>query len=239
MNKNIILNTKYNDYLFNGKINIPKIPKKIHQIWLGSMNDKVNNLSEKIKEIHHDWEYKLWTYDDIESLNLINKDLFNNLKNKGAQSDVLRYEIVNKYGGIYLDTDFYMIKKFDDILSLDFFSGNGSDDDEVYNGLFGSIPNHPILNRIINQLSELDANKVYSIDDIMNKTGPYLFANIVFDYLNDNMDSNITIFPKEYFYSLPGQLRHMLRDKNYDEEFIKENLTEKSICVHLWENSWQ
>lgn len=239
MSREIILNKLYNDFLEEKTHDTNKIPKIIHQIWLGEIPDKVIKLSERIKEIHYDWEYKLWTYNNLNELNLTNLNLFNNLYNKGSQSDVLRYEILSKYGGIYLDTDFYMIKNFDDLLFLDFFTGNGSNGFEAYNGLIGCIPNHPILNKIINNLSSLDGKSITNINDIMQKTGPYLFSDITFDFFENNLNSNSVILPKEYFYSLPADLRHELRSNNYNEDFIKKYITDKSYCIHLWENSWQ
>ena len=238
MSKQLLINHFYEKYLSNKKTD-EVIPKKIHQVWLGEIPSKVKELSLKIQNLHPNWEYKLWTYDDVTNFNMKNINLFNNLNNRGSQSDVFRYEIIERFGGIYLDTDFYQIKSFDELLKLEFFSGNGSDFPEVFNGLFGSVPNHVILNNIIDDLTNLQPNLVQSIQDIMNKTGPYLFANKVFDYLQSNENSNAVILPKEYFYSLPADNRFHLRNINYDKNYIEGHINNKSFCIHLWENSWQ
>jgi mannosyltransferase OCH1-like enzyme len=239
MDKQYLLDFFYKKFLDGGRPKNQKIPKKIHQIWLGDLPEKVKNLSDRIKNNHPDWEYKLWTYEDVESFEMKNKKLFYSLSNRGAQSDVLRYEILNIFGGIYLDSDFYMVNNFDNLIDLDFFSGNGADGPEVFNGLFGCAPQHPILCEIIETLHNLSSDSVRTINDIMEKTGPYLFADKVFNFLNLNMDSNTVVLPKCYFYSFPAVDRFSLRINNYSENDILKNINEKTVCVHLWENSWQ
>jgi len=236
--KDILLKNSY-DVFLNSNSKDELIPRKIHQIWLGDVPSKVIDFSRTIIDLHPNWEYKLWGYDDINKLNIKNTELFNSTTNRGAQSDILRYEILFNEGGIYLDTDFYMVKTFESLLHLEFFSGNGANDPEVFNGLFGCIPNHPILENIITHLFNSKNVNLHNIDDIMNNSGPYLFAKYVFSYLKDNPTDKVVILPNEYFYSLPADDRYMLRGNNYDKNFIIKNLTDKSICVHLWENSWQ
>lgn len=239
MDKQFLLDNFYEKYINHTNITTSIIPKKIHQIWLGDIPSKVIELSDLIKLKHPNWEYKLWTYSDLNGFDILNKDLFYSLSNKGAQSDIFRYEILNKFGGIYLDTDFYMVKSFDHLLNLDFFSGNGADEPEVFNGLFGCTPNHPILINILEKLKDLRGNSVITINDVMSKTGPYLFADEVFNFLQNNKESRCVVLPKEYFYSLPAVDRFSLRSQKYNKNFILKNITNNSICVHLWENSWQ
>ena len=83
------------------------IPKKIHQVWLGGdLPDKYKRLTESWIKYHPDWEYKLWTDSDAAELELINREAFDSMKNLGMKSDLLRVEILNKFGGLYVDVDF-------------------------------------------------------------------------------------------------------------------------------------
>ena len=46
--------------------------------------------------------------------------------NPGLRADALRYDILNKYGGIYVDTDMALVKPINSLLSqitADFFLG--------------------------------------------------------------------------------------------------------------------
>ena len=44
-----------------------KIPKKIHQIWIGNapIPDHCAAFGKEMQEMHPDWEYKLWRHEDI------------------------------------------------------------------------------------------------------------------------------------------------------------------------------
>ena len=95
---------------------IEKIPATIHQIWLGSkVPERILKNAKSIKSANPGYEYKLWTDADAEAFHFDNKKIFNEVKNFGQKSDILRYAILKKYGGIYLDTDFIGIKSFDNL----------------------------------------------------------------------------------------------------------------------------
>lgn len=238
-----ILENLYQKHI-NNEQKKEKIPKKIHQIWLGSnIPPFFEKLSLKIKNNHPDWEYKLWTDTEISNIPLINQKLYNSLKNFGSKSDVVRYEILYREGGVYMDTDFEMVKSFDELLYLDFFTGVGhSTEPMVFNGLFGSVKNSNLLKNIIFNLREKfnsDNNIINS--DPMYSTGPYFFSKIFFDYINnfENKNEKIVVLPTPYFYPLPATERFKIRNR-FDElkNFIYSFNTDKTICIHLWNNSW-
>ena len=43
---------------------------------------------------------------DVKSIILKNKKAYSLAKNWGMKSDILRYEILQKFGGVYIDTDY-------------------------------------------------------------------------------------------------------------------------------------
>jgi len=93
------------------------IPKIIHQIWLGPrpISKEYQANSQKWQELHPGWTYKLWRETDVEQWNFPSKDLFNKASSYQEKSDILRYEILRKYGGLYVDMDYTPIKSFDEI----------------------------------------------------------------------------------------------------------------------------
>jgi len=224
-----ILEGLYNDYYVNNKNNKQKIPKKIHQIWLGdAFPDRFKKWQESWLFYNTDYEYKLWTDDNID-IELENKEIFKNTENLGAKSDILRYNILKQQGGIYIDTDFECIKNFDDLLYLDFFAGNGHvEDPEIFMGIIGCVPQHNILNSCVN---DLKVKKVPNdIELIMRLTGPYYFTKQIFD----NVSENMVIFPTTFFYPLPAIDRY-----STDEEYIKSFNKKETYAVHRWAQSWQ
>lgn len=217
-----------------------KIPKKIHQIWIGEIPETIIELSNQIKTINSDWEYKLWTMDDLKDYPMRNKNLFDCLQNPGSKSDVARYEIIYNEGGIYLDTDFKVITKFDSIINCDFFTGVGhSKEPMVFNGLFGSTPKNIFLESLLTSLKnqEFDCN-TNDKESIMNFSGPYFFSNQFFSFIKQNPSSDFVVFPTPYFYPLPATERNNVRN-NINHELITQYISDKTICVHLWFCSWQ
>jgi mannosyltransferase OCH1-like enzyme len=233
-----LFENNYNKY-FIDKGNV--IPKKIHQVWLGgSLPDKYKTLIATWKKIHSDWEYRLWTDADIDSFDMTNRKLFDATSNYGAKSDIFRYEIIYRHGGLYIDTDFECIKSFNEFLDLDFFAGNGhSEKLFIYNGLFAARPNHPILKNMIDALSGELLKSRTDFDEIMSTTGPDFFTKFVIDYMSEHND-RIVIFPQNYFYPFPAVER---TDKevrnNINLSKAHSYIKPTTYCIHLWYTAWQ
>ena len=59
--------------------------------------DKYKRIRDSWKKLNPDWEYKLWTDEDVKSSDLVRPDIYNKIRNLGMKSDVLRIEILNKF----------------------------------------------------------------------------------------------------------------------------------------------
>jgi hypothetical protein len=206
------------------------IPKKIHQIWLGSpIPDKYRDWGNTWKKFNPDWQYKLWTDDDIDDLKLPNRKLYDSVNNLGAKSDLLRYHILNEFGGIYVDTDFECLKSFNDLTYLEFFSGVGYPSDiEIYVGILGCYAHHPIMEKIVSAIYKTDHE--FIAKDVFNATSSYFFTKQFFSVVQE-YQKGIVIFPTDYFYPFPNSKGH---DQRNGRDFIKEC----SYGVHHWEVSW-
>jgi len=234
----LLLEELYNKNFLEKKEKIDKIPKIIHQIWLGSDVPKRYDLyREKLIKINPNWEYKLWTDNDVDDFGLKNIKLFNNIKNLGAKSDILRYEILERIGGLYVDADFDFIKPFDDLCHLDFFAGNGHvQEPEVFNSIMASIPNHKYVSNLVSELQK-KTTFVDDINGVMNNTGPYFVTKVFFDVINKN--DNVVIFPTKFLFPFPAVYRHNVDDGEESKKFIYSFLNENSYCLHLWHTNWQ
>lgn len=101
------------------------IPKIIHYIWLGN-----KPLPAKMQECLDSWKrnmpsYNIMVWDD-ESIKEIDSIFMQEAiceKKWAFASDVIRLYAVNKYGGIYFDTDVYVYKSFDSLLVDSAFIG--------------------------------------------------------------------------------------------------------------------
>lgn len=204
------------------------IPKKIHQIWFGGeLPDRFKRYTETWQILHPAWEYKLWTDGDIDTVNIERRDVFNIATNLGQKSDIFRYEILRQQGGIYVDTDFECLKPLDDLLFLEFFTGITTDADaQLYIGILGSVPHHPIMNTCATTLRPYSGNNG---DGVMGATGPYYFTRCFFATV-DKDTVGVVAFPMDFFYPFPNTRRYT----NEAYNFVKPC----SYAIHHWKTSW-
>jgi hypothetical protein len=146
-----------------------QIPHVIHFIWGGREFPK--NSIENIVSwmvLHPNWTFKFWTDDPKRELPIpgMEKHLFEelelthmgsffpNAKNWGEKSDLLRYEILYREGGIYVDHDVECYRSFDSLCqNFAFFAPlepahkNPLIENHltITNCLIGAKPAHPIL----------------------------------------------------------------------------------------------
>ena len=214
-----------------------RIPKTIHQIWIGSpVPQKYLQIQKSWKEHHPDWEYRLWTDADIEGLVLQNRQLYETSTNWGEKSDILRYEILYQFGGLYVDMDFECIRSFELFHHLcDFYVGLERMQDlaaspHVGNALIGSCAFHPILAECITLIA---SGQEGSIETIQQRTGPGLLTRCFLKKGEDPRFKSVA-FPFTYFYPLPASER----DGSVGGK-VKELWTqEESYAIHYWDSSW-
>ena len=181
------------------------IDKVIHLIWLQGFNklpDRYNIILNNNKNVLYDYEFKYWDDNSIRDLlTTYYKTLYNIYDSCDiyqGKSDIARYCIIHKYGGIYVDVDFKFYKKIDIFLNKNFIC-IGFNKFKIMNGFFGSIKNHTILENIINNLSE--NKQIINTFNITFITGTVMFKKYIYK-LNSNKKNKILILPKHYFYPL-------------------------------------
>lgn len=131
------------------------IPKIIHQIWVGDYKIPLREkaLTEKLKSLHTDYEYKLWTYPEEDMPNNFKKwyKKFYLDKDFAFCADIIRLWACYNYGGFYLDTDWDIKNKLDMFLEYDGVFFHHTDDDmTIPNQLFGVKKDSEVLKYCIN-----------------------------------------------------------------------------------------
>lgn len=100
------------------------IPKKIHYVWLGNgkMTPFIKSCVNSWKRVMPDYEIKCWNEDnfDINSVPWVKEAI--EKKKWSLASDYIRLYALYTEGGIYMDTDVKVFKRFDEFLKYDFFS---------------------------------------------------------------------------------------------------------------------
>lgn len=194
------------------------IPKIIHHIWVGPNPIPVNSegFIDHIKELHPDFEHRLWTDNDITPENFTNYNFINNTNSYAQKADIMRYEILYRYGGIYLDTDFDIFKNLSSLLTNDLIVCNEDNNIDKYMsiGFIACNQYNPQLLNCVKCISTVDFNLPINL-----ATGPAYFRRCI------NLSDKITIIPTEYMYPLPYK----------GTDFTKN---ENTYGVHWWHKNW-
>jgi len=226
----VLLNLYNQNYIFGKKDEI-NIPKKIHQVWLGSpVPERYNEWRKSWKRFNPNWEYRLWTDDDLNpsEINITNWTVFNSITNMGQKSDYLRYHILNQYGGLYADTDYECLKPFDELRYAKFLAGISYDAKPIVNiAILGSVPGHPILQNVLKTMVIRPGD---SSKNVMSTSGPYFFTKSFFETIGAYMEG-VVILPPQYLYPFPNELGFKSRN---GRDYIKDY----SYAIHYWDVSW-
>lgn len=199
------------------------IPKIFHQIWFGSKQPPMQwiNTWRNYPNIEH----MLWTENDISSLNLKNQDKFDFYMTKGVYhgaADILRVEILEQYGGFYVDADCELVKEFpQEYFNYSFVAAEAPKRKKwnyrVANGVMGSIKNGTIIKEYNKRISQTS-----NIMPPWKTIGGTLLTEILLNH-KDNKD--VLILPSYVFYpkSLTGEIHrlahHAIASHHHGETF--------------------
>lgn len=198
------------------------IPRVFHQIWINRNNpelpEKFCAYRDSWLTLHPDWEYRLWNLDNL-GFTPRRMDLISSAPNYAQMADVLRYEILLRHGGVYLDTDFECLRNIDSILvGVKNFSCS-EDGRHISIGIIGAEPNSIYMERCISTLPERLGETSPS-----DETGPHFFTRAL---LNGGLADDFTLFPREWFYPY-----------NWNELHRANEHFPQAYAAHHWAHSW-
>jgi hypothetical protein len=169
--------------------NAIQIPKIIHQIWVGEkeMPEHCQQFVQKMKDLHPDWDVKLWGNEVFTELYKEDPFLQNYIQDPELYkwafiSDRVRLLLLRDFGGVYCDVDAMPVRPFDVILNQlgphhTFFSGlkPSQGNNTLYDcTVYGSAPNSRIINECLSVYDRINwahGCKTFS-DKIIQKMGP-------------------------------------------------------------------
>jgi mannosyltransferase OCH1-like enzyme len=192
--------------------------KIIHQIWVGDKRipSHIKKYMQDIQSSSDNFVYYLWTDENIPHLPKNLQTIYDSYNEFAIKADLLRLWVVYNYGGMYLDADFEMINKLDDLLSNDGFI--------VYNGSYGV---SAIANSIFGFKKESPILK-HLIDNILHPQqfiGPNWWAQKIYEYLGEDIN-DITL----------SRLENRLLEESVELRIWKD--VEQNYLVHKPLASW-
>lgn len=165
---------------------------------------------------------------DVKNLDFDNRIFFDEATNYGEKSDILKWEVVYRLGGTYIDVDFECLRSFDMLHHMyNFYTGiQPLDTNFVQLGaaIFGATPGHPILKNCVETIKSDRQKK-----QIVAKTGPLHFTKSFLAEAGGHRDLIDVALPASYFYPCGYEQKGSGR---------KTWLRPESFAVHHWAGSW-
>ena len=193
------------NYIFSK--DAPVIPPIVHLIWVGDAEQPpyIEKYIQQWQTLMPTWKIRLWKNADISeqefpptAVKKINSCI------KGAQkADIMRYFIIYKYGGIYLDTDIIPHKSLAPLIEwgkpIILCHDLQLTWEYIQCAFFAACPNEPLFKYACN----LTECAIINTPDIHMHTGPRLLGEAVSKCITDKP---IQLLDYMYFYrNLIGQ----------------------------------
>ncbi|HKP19389.1 MAG TPA: glycosyltransferase [Gaiellaceae bacterium] len=175
-----------------------EIPRIFHQIWVGPapFPEEFACYQQTWLEHHPGWELRFWTDDNLFE-GMRRPEAYERLRPPWIRGDILRLEVVWRFGGVHIDTDFECLRSIEPLLDgVDFFTA-WMEDDRVNHAIMGAVPEHAIVGRALEEIQPSD----HFIPWDKETTGPLFFNRVVATF------PDATIFPKEYFFGKSAESR--------------------------------
>lgn len=207
------------------------IPKIIHYCWFG--RGKMPELALKCIASWHkylpEYEYKLWNEDtfDINSVPYV-KEAYEARK-FAFITDYIRLWALNKFGGVYMDTDVEILRPLDEFMKLSAFTGyEASSSMAPVTGLMASAANGVWVKE---QLAYYDGRHFKNPDGTLDMTTNTVTISrimtengFVIDGKYGVYKNDMHVFPVDYFCPLTST------------RVLK--LTSNTACIHHFAGSW-
>lgn len=211
------------------------IPRIIHYVWVGPRPLPAVDRARVTawQAMLPDWEIRQWGNRDIDFTSSYVRQAFA-VRAWNRVSDYTRMDALARFGGVYLDTDVDLVGPLEPLLADEAFLGFQTSDaahaDEMVNGaVFGATPGHWLPTALRAHFNErLDGR-----DDIGSFAGPGLLTQIMREHGLQGYDDDgvvvdgVRIHPTLAFYPY-----------FWGEELDEATLTEDTIAIHRWAESW-
>lgn len=160
------------------------VPRTIHHVWVGGpMPDELAAYRQTWIDLHPAWEHRLWGDSDLGWLT--NRDMFDRAEEftdrvGQFRSDVARYEILARYGGVYVDCDMEARRPIDVMLEHGCWAAWETDGAWINNAVIGAVPGHPLFADLIRRLpANVEAHRRSQPNRM---TGPQFFTPLAVAY---------------------------------------------------------
>jgi FkbM family methyltransferase len=194
---------------------------KFHRIWFGSdpIPGDYEDYWRAWQRQHPDCEFITWTDRDTDILTL-SKPALDRFSSHVARADLARYEILFRFGGIYVDCDIMPYRHFSpsDLSSQLTVCNETESTDYCSIGFIGAPEGHPLFRELIDHIVESEVDEARP----NVTTGPWLFGERLKTHPHRRLPTS-AFYP--YLYDEPFS---SIRKKDLDD----------TLGIHVWGGAW-
>ena len=192
-----------------------------HRIWFGN-----SSIPDAYESYWGAWQrqfphcrFKTWTDKDIPQL-CRTRDLITSAEGFARKADIARYEILLKFGGVYLDCDVMPYQYFDADEMVSKLTVCNEDNSESYCsiGFIAAPAGEKLFDELIDHISRVSLNQLPPNIE----TGPHLFGRALAKHDHRKLKSH-TFYP--YHYTEPYSA-------------ISSRSLQGTFGIHVWGGSW-
>lgn len=171
------------------------IPRRIHRIWVGPHPKP--NLIDTWKEKHIDYDFMEWDNETVAKEKFVLRrhiDKFIEIGWYHGAADLIRYEVLYRYGGFVAPGDSECLESIDELLNCDSFCCY--ENENMRPGLLSPHIGACKLNKLLELIiDELESRETLTNDDPWKVTGNFLltYMRIKHNY------TDMKVFPSHYF----------------------------------------
>lgn len=202
-----------------------EIPKIIWQMWLGGpLPEEYSLYCLRWSQLHPGWECKFLTEESLWSMTFYNSLPLGSIKKispKAAYqlaSDIVRYELLMRYGGVWVDVDMDPQYPIDDLCKgTDSWIAWEEEGVWVNNAIMAAAPGTDWMKEAVFSLAE-NIDKIDRAHGNTHKSGPQYLTPITLRH-------DVKIYPKSYFYP------YLWNELDREHEKFPH-----AYAVHRWNN---
>lgn len=182
------------------------------------MSKSAEAFVSKIKELHPDFEYRLWGNEEITPGNFSNFELIISRPKHAQKADIMRYEILYRHGGIYLDIDMEVFQPLSPLLTnaLIVCNEDGKINEYMSIGFIASEPNNSMLATCVQSIKSTDWSKTINV-----ATGPFFFRRCI------KLDASVRVLPTHFCYPT-----------HWSNKAAIPKITHETFMHHHWDKNW-
>lgn len=212
------------------------IPRILHTMWLGDTEptEFARHCWRTWQERHPGWETRTWRRHNLPPLR--RQALYEARANTGHRADVLRYELMYRFGGVYVDADLECVQSIEALLpgrsalagAARYWDGDDSEVPTVEIALLGSRPEHPLFDLALDLLPAWYEGHAAASSDLA--TGPHFFSDVVLKWRGrrPSFYEDLAILPPPYFFPWAEEIQAQRAGQRADV-----------YAVHHWTGSWR